>query len=164
MTEEKSGRRPAGAGPGAGDRSGARARLAAGRASAEAALRALTRDFDGIVGSCAGDDEHDPEGATNAFERQHVAALIDRARRRLADTDAALERLDAASYGTCERCGEPIGEDRLTARPTARTCINCAAAGGSSGLRRRHDSGGRGAPGAGLRAAQDRPDRLTVDP
>ena len=86
-----------------GGRSAARARLAADRASAEATLQALTRDFDGIVGSAAGDDEHDPEGATNAFERQHVAALIDQARRRLADTDAALRRLDAASYGTCER-------------------------------------------------------------
>src|SRR5450755_4304615 len=110
MAEGESERRPAGsgpagAGPGAGDRSGARARLAAERASAEATLRALTRDFDGMVGSCAGDDEHDPEGTTNAFERQHVAALIDQARRRLADTDAALERLHAASYGICERCG-----------------------------------------------------------
>ena len=126
---EGSGHRPTASGPGGGDRSAARARLAADRASAEATLRALTRDFDGIVGSSAGDDEHDPEGATNAFERQYIAALIDQARRRLADTDAALERLDAASFGTCERCGRPIGEDRLTARPTARTCISCAAAG-----------------------------------
>ena len=129
MTEQESGRRPTASRAGGGDRSAARARLAAGRASAEATLRALTRDFDGIVGSSAGDDEHDPEGATNAFERQHVAALIDQARRRLADTDAALERLDAASFGTCERCGRPIGEDRLAARPTARTCISCAGAG-----------------------------------
>ena len=129
MTEEGPGRGPTASGAGGGDRSGARARLAADRASAEATLRALTRDFDGIVESSAGDDEHDPEGATNAFERQHVAALIDQARRRLADTDAALERLNAASYGTCERCGRPIGADRLTARPTARACINCATAG-----------------------------------
>jgi DnaK suppressor protein len=119
----------AGAGPGDGGRAAARARLAAERASAEATLQALTRDFDGIVGSAAGDDEHDPEGATNAFERQHVAALIDQARRRLADTDAALRRLDGASYGICERCGGPIGEDRLRARPAARTCITCARAG-----------------------------------
>ncbi|MGB6582011.1 MAG: TraR/DksA C4-type zinc finger protein [Streptosporangiaceae bacterium] len=26
----------------------------------------------------------------------------------------------------CERCGRPIGEDRLAARPAARTCIDCA--------------------------------------
>ena len=128
MTEE-AGHSPMASWPGGGGQSAARARLVADRASAEATLRALTRDFDGIVGSSAGDDEHDPEGATNAFERQHVAALIEAARHRLADTDAALERLDAASFGTCERCGRPIGEDRLTARPTARTCIDCAAAG-----------------------------------
>jgi RNA polymerase-binding transcription factor DksA len=111
-----------------GGRSAARARLAAAREAAEARLRALTRDFDGIVGSAAGDDEHDPEGATNAFERQHVAALIDQARRQLADIDAALGRLDGAGYGTCERCGRPIGAARLAARPAARTCITCAAA------------------------------------
>jgi DnaK suppressor protein len=114
-----------------GGRSTARARLAAERDGAEARLRALTRDFDGIVGSAAGDDEHDPEGATNAFERQHVAALIDQARRQLADIDTALGRLGEASYGTCERCGRPIGAERLRARPAARTCITCAAAGRS---------------------------------
>jgi DnaK suppressor protein len=121
MTEQEAG----------GGQSAARARLAAERAGAEARLQALTRDFDGIVGSAAGDDEHDPEGATNAFERQHIAALIDQARRHLADIDAALGRLGEASYGTCERCGQPIGSERLRARPAARTCITCAAAGRS---------------------------------
>jgi DnaK suppressor protein len=147
-----------------GGRSAARGRLAAEREGAEARLRALTRDFDGIVGSAAGDDEHDPEGATNAFERQHVAALIDQARRQLADIDAALGRLGEASYGTCERCGQPIGEERLRARPAARTCITCAAAGRSPGvLGRRQDGWSGAAPAGGLRTAKDRPDRLAVD-
>jgi DnaK suppressor protein len=108
----------------------ARARLASERERAEARLRSLGRDFDGIVtSSAAGDDEHDPEGATNAFERQHVAALIEQARQHLADIGSALSRLDTGSYGICERCGQPIGDERLTARPATRTCIRCAAAG-----------------------------------
>lgn len=108
----------------------ARARLTAERADAEAGLRALANDFDGIVTSpAASDDEHDPEGATNAFERQHIAALIERAHRHLAAIDAALRRLDDGSYGTCERCGRPIALARLDARPTALTCISCAAPG-----------------------------------
>ena len=37
--------------------------------------------------------------------------------------DAALSRLEAGRYGRCERCGQPIGADRLAARPTALTCI-----------------------------------------
>jgi hypothetical protein len=43
------------------------------------------------------DDEHDPEGATIAFERQHLAALVSQARRHLAEIDAALRRLPATA-------------------------------------------------------------------
>ncbi|WP_306514392.1 TraR/DksA family transcriptional regulator, partial [Janibacter hoylei] len=72
------------------------------------------------------DDEHDPEGATIAFERSQVDALARQAREHLREIDAALARLDAGDYGTCERCGRPISAGRLEARPTARTCIDCA--------------------------------------
>jgi DnaK suppressor protein len=92
-------------------------------------LMALERDFSAIVegsGQANSDDEHDPEGATIAFERQHVAALLDQARRQLAEVDAAIGRLDAGHYGQCDRCGQPIPVARLTARPTATTCIRCA--------------------------------------
>ena len=72
------------------------------------------------------DDEHDPEGATIAFERQQVAALLESARRRLADVDAALARRAEGRYGICEGCGRPIAPERLAVRPSARTCIDCA--------------------------------------
>jgi RNA polymerase-binding transcription factor len=91
---------------------------------------ALEREFAGLAeaASSAGtDDEHDPEGATLAFERQHAAALLEAAREQLAAIDAALGRLEAGRYGSCERCGQPIGADRLAARPNALTCIRCAA-------------------------------------
>jgi len=74
------------------------------------------------------DDEHDPEGATIAFERSQLGALVRQAQRHLAEIDAAEARLAAGTYGTCERCGADIGEGRLEARPVARTCIRCAAA------------------------------------
>jgi DnaK suppressor protein len=108
---------------------GARALLAAERASTEARLAAMERDFDGIVessASAATDDEHDPEGGTTAFERQHVAALIGQARDQLDDIAKALDRLDTGSYGQCERCGRAIAAERLAARPAAATCISCA--------------------------------------
>jgi RNA polymerase-binding transcription factor DksA len=95
-------------------------------------ITALSREFNGIVESSAGvatDDEHDPEGATIAFERAQLAALIDQARGHLGELDDALDRLREGSYGRCERCGRPIAAGRLAARPTARTCIACAAAG-----------------------------------
>lgn len=120
---------PGSPGAGLGD---ARERLAAERTAAAAAISALTRDFDGIVdaaSSVATDDEHDPEGATIAFERAQAAARLERARGRLADIDLALARIDDGSYSSCERCGEPISTARLAARPAARTCIRCASAG-----------------------------------
>jgi|SRR5580658_10588111 DnaK suppressor protein len=106
------------------------AALAAERERTVARLRALEREFAAIVeavGSAAGgDDEHDPEGATVAFERQHLAALLAQAREQLAQVDAALGRLADGSYGRCPACGEPVGAERLTARPTAVHCIRCA--------------------------------------
>lgn len=104
-------------------------RLGAERAAALAQIEALTREFDAIVAASQAsnaDDEHDPEGATIAFERQQVAALLEQARRRLADVDAAVTAVEAGTYGRCETCGRPIAPERLAARPTARTCIDCA--------------------------------------
>jgi DnaK suppressor protein len=73
------------------------------------------------------DDEHDPEGSTIAFERAQLAALLDQAHQQVRDAQDALGRLAAHEYGRCEQCGNPIGVDRLEARPTARRCIACAA-------------------------------------
>lgn len=111
---------------------GARDLLDAERVSTQARLAALERDFDGIVESSSGaapDDEHDPEGGTTAFERQHLAALIGQARQQLTAIASSLDRLDNGSYGQCEQCGRAIGAERLAARPAAGTCIGCAAAG-----------------------------------
>ena len=102
--------------------------LLAERARARERVAALEREFAALAeaASAAGtDDEHDPEGATLAFERQHVAALAQAAREHLADIDAALARLADGSYGMCQACGQPIGAERLAARPAARTCIGC---------------------------------------
>ena len=63
-----------------------------------ARLADLTGDYAGIVEASRdsnADDEHDPEGATIAFERSQVGALVRQAERHLAEVDAALARLDA---------------------------------------------------------------------
>lgn len=72
------------------------------------------------------DDEHDPEGATIAFERSQIGSLVRQAHDHLAEIDAAVTRLDEGRYGTCEACGDPIPEGRLEARPLARSCVGCA--------------------------------------
>ena len=110
----------------------ARERVEAARERALERVAALEREFAGLAeaASSAGtDDEHDPEGATLAFERQHTAALLEAAREQVEALDAALGRLAAGRSGICDRCGRPIGEDRLAARPAATACIQCAGAG-----------------------------------
>ncbi|WP_285777462.1 TraR/DksA C4-type zinc finger protein [Microtetraspora sp. NBRC 13810] len=103
--------------------------LDADRERTVARAAALRRDWDAVVQSAAlvaTDDEHDPEGSSTAFERAHIQALLDQARRHLADLDTALERLRDGTYGVCERCGRPIAVERLEARPAAKTCVPCA--------------------------------------
>jgi len=100
----------------------------------EAALRdnaaqreALVRQHAQVVAASQdsnADDEHDPEGATIAFERQQVVALVEQLERTRAEIERALA--DPTGYGTCEHCGRPIGAERLEARPSARACIACA--------------------------------------
>jgi RNA polymerase-binding protein DksA len=93
-------------------------------------LADLRQDFDALVAASRdtnADDEHDPEGATIAFERSQLEAFIRRAEQHLEEIDAAMVRLDAGTYGTCQVCGITIGKDRLDARPAATVCILCAA-------------------------------------
>jgi RNA polymerase-binding transcription factor len=74
------------------------------------------------------DDEHDPEGATIAFERAQLDSVLRLTTDDLAEVHAALGRVSAGTYGRCEKCGQPIAPARLDARPTARLCIGCASA------------------------------------
>ncbi len=90
----------------------------------------LTAVLDAIVDASANanlDDEHDPEGATVAFEREQTSALLDRARTQLADLDEALTRVEQGTYGVCEVCRKPIPAERLEAQPATRRCVSCAA-------------------------------------
>ncbi len=107
----------------------ARRRLRVDRKQTAARLAQLRGDFLGVVEASRdtnADDEHDPEGATIAFERSQIGALVQQARHRLVEIDAALTRLDSGTYGGCEVCGQPIAEGRLEVRPAARTCLEHA--------------------------------------
>ncbi|GEP33993.1 DnaK suppressor protein [Nocardioides szechwanensis] len=106
-----------------------RDRLLADRERTSARLATLRGDFRSVVDASRdtnADDEHDPEGATIAFERSQVYALVRQATQHLDEVDAALSRLDDGTYGRCEVCGNAIAAARLEVRPTARTCVACA--------------------------------------
>ncbi|OIJ68740.1 TraR/DksA family transcriptional regulator [Streptomyces mangrovisoli] len=94
-------------------------RLRAEIAASEASVAGLMRDS----GDGAGDDEADT--GTKNITREHELALAANAREMLLQTERALERLDAGTYGLCENCGNPIGKARMQAFPRATLCVEC---------------------------------------
>ena len=70
-----------------------------------------------------GDDEAD--AGVKTFEREHEFVMTSTSRQLLEQTEKALARIDAGSYGVCESCGEPIGKARLMAYPRAVLCVTC---------------------------------------
>ena len=107
------------------------ARLRREQQSTLALALAMEADLRAVVESSAGsnaDDEHDPEGATIAFERSRLATLIAGSRTRLAEITIALDRVGTGEHGRCAVCGQGIGAERLEARPFALLCLDCAAA------------------------------------
>lgn len=65
----------------------------------------------------SGGDEADKASATEAGEARQLN--LARARRKLADVQAAMDRFATADYGYCEETGEFIGFERLLVVPTA---------------------------------------------
>ncbi len=78
-------------------------------------------------------DEESGEGGTMNIDRERDLALSAQARAAVDEIDHALAKIQAGTYGTCERCGQPIPKARLKALPYARLCVGCK----SGGLSRR---------------------------
>jgi len=87
--------------------------------ASESAVAGLMRDS----GDGAGDDQADT--GTKNITREHELALAANAREMLTQTERALVRLDAGTYGLCENCGNPIGKARMQAFPRATLCVEC---------------------------------------
>lgn len=82
-------------------------------------------------------DQHPADTASETFEREKEVSILERLEDELAEIQAALERIDAGTYGVDEVTGEPIAPERLEAVPTARTNVeNEAQLEGDSRLQR----------------------------
>ena len=68
-------------------------------------------------------DQHPADTASETFEREKEVSILERLEEELAEIQAALERIDAGTYGVDEVTGEPIADERLEAVPTARTNV-----------------------------------------
>lgn len=88
-------------------------------ANVEAEMNDLIADS----GEGAGDDQAD--SGTKTFEREHEMSLVINARDMVLQTERALARIDAKTYGMCEECGSPIGKARLQVFPRATLCMIC---------------------------------------
>jgi RNA polymerase-binding transcription factor DksA len=60
-------------------------------------------------------DNHLAETASITLDREVDYSLEESANRQLRAIDAALQRVEDGTYGTCTRCGKPIGVERLEA-------------------------------------------------
>jgi len=88
----------------------------------------LERDSSTNLSEASGENnyrDHMADQGTATFGKELDMTLEGAAREMHATVLAALGRIDAGTYGTCVRCGQPVGDERLAAMPAARLCIAC---------------------------------------
>jgi DnaK suppressor protein len=72
--------------------------------------------------------DHMADQGSATFSRELDMTLDENVRDALDAVQRALARMGEGVYDVCDRCGAPIGEERLKAMPTATMCITCKAA------------------------------------
>lgn len=65
-------------------------------------------------------------GDPAVYQWEFNLAELQRAEDQAQQIRAALARLDAGGYGRCQKCGQPIDEERLEFLPLSTHCIRCA--------------------------------------
>lgn len=104
-------------------------RLEDERASVERQLAEHGAEVDGS-GIEVGFDGGFADSGHRTAETAEVLALVEQLAAHRRDVVAALDRIEAGTFGTCERCGNLIPDERLEARPTAALCVACKQATG----------------------------------
>ncbi len=69
--------------------------------------------------------DHMADQGTATFTREMDMTLEENLRESLEAVRHAITRIDEGVYDVCERCGDKIPDERLTAIPTATLCIKC---------------------------------------
>jgi DnaK suppressor protein len=68
-------------------------------------------------------DQHPGDSGTETFEMEKNVSLLEQVDDELQEIEAAAQRLELGTYGTCQACGRPIGDARLEAMPATRFCV-----------------------------------------
>lgn len=85
-------------------------------------IRSIGVDQDDENGSLG---NHMADDGSNVSEAERLVTISEDFQNLIGQIDSALERMEEGSYGTCLRCGKPIGEERLEAFPYVAYCIEC---------------------------------------
>jgi DnaK suppressor protein len=68
-------------------------------------------------------DQHPGDTGTETFEKEKNVSVLEQVEDELREIEAAFQRLERGTYGTCLACGRPIGDERLEAMPATRFCV-----------------------------------------
>ena len=101
------------------------------RARVEAAIANLKESHPGSLDDevdeiSDGSDTHVGDSATATLGREIDYTLGENSEQVLAEINAALQRIEDGTYGTCGACGKEIAPERLEAYPWAKLCIDDA--------------------------------------
>lgn len=107
----------------------ARARLEAEKEAVDKQLLDHGVELEGDESINVEDHEGFADSAQVTAERSQQITLVEQLRVRRADILAALEKIQAGTYGKCESCGQDIPPERLEAVPAATLCVACKQAG-----------------------------------
>jgi DnaK suppressor protein len=109
------------------DKAKARRRLGEERTRLQGIREGLQREQDEGSSETGGElssfDQHPGDSGTETFEMEKNVSLLEQVDDELAEVEAAVQRLERGTYGTCQACGRPIGNARLEALPATRFCV-----------------------------------------
>jgi DnaK suppressor protein len=87
----------------------------------------LQREQDESVSDTGGElssfDQHPGDSGTQTFEMEKNVSLREQVDDELREIEAAFQRVERGTYGICQACGKPIGDERLEAIPATRFCV-----------------------------------------
>jgi RNA polymerase-binding transcription factor DksA len=69
-------------------------------------------------------DQHPGDLGSETFEHEKNLSLLEQVSDELLQIEAAFQRLEQGTYGTCQACGRPIAAERLEALPASRFCVD----------------------------------------
>ena len=109
------------------DKATAAKRLEQERTRLQGIREGIQREQDDAISEAGNElssfDQHPGDSGTETFEMEKNVSLLEQVDDELLEVEAAVQRLERGTYGTCQVCGRPIGDERLEAMPATRFCV-----------------------------------------